>query len=373
MQPVAERGGSDHALARLVRQLAGAGWEVHVALPGPPQLDFSGATVEVVPMRRISTSHDLLAWCRYALDWPVSVLRLWRLARQVDLVQSNSLHSWYGWATAWLARKPHVWHAREIVSQSRAALGVERVLTRHFAACVLAVSEAVAAQLPRARVRVVYEEADPGEYSPARAGRARDQLGLDDSVPTVGYVGRIDTWKGVDVFLEAFALLRERRPGVAGVIAGGAVADKERYAEDLARRAGELGVGWLGALPGALAADLLADLDCLACPSTAPEPWGLSAIEALACGTPVVASDAGGLREVMAGLSPAAGRLVPPGDPGTLAIAMEALLPGATSAALRRARPVLRSGPPAPYPEIFLEILERATLGRCPTSASLKK
>jgi glycosyltransferase involved in cell wall biosynthesis len=314
-------------------------------------------------MRRISASNDFWAWTAYALGWPVSVARLWRLARHADLVHSNSLHSWYGWAAAWMARKPHIWHAREIVVQSAAALAVERFLARRFAVKVLAVSEAVAAQLTGAKVQVVYEEADPAEYSPARAGRARGSLGLDDTAPTVGYVGRLDTWKGVDVFLAAFAQLSASRPDAVGLVAGGSVVGKEAYAQALARRAGELGVHWLGALPGPVAADLLADLDCLACPSTQPEPWGLSAVEALACGAPVVASDAGGYREV------GPQRLVPPGDAAALAEAMDSLLPAFTSTAARRARPVLRSGPPPPYPQIF----ERATLAKCPISENLQR
>lgn len=353
VQPVAEQGGSDQALSRLARQLASAGWEVHVALPGPPLVDLSFATVHVVAMRRISTSHSLAGWLAYAWHWPKSVAQLWRLARGVDLVQSNSLHCWYGWAAAWLAGKPHVWHAREIVTQSSAALRLERFLARHFAVEVLAVSSAVAAQFPGANVRVVREEADPTEYFPGRAGRARARLGLDDNAPSVGYVGRIDTWKGVEVFLEAYAELAKRRPGVLGLVAGGNVEGKEPYASDLARRAGELGVRWLGPLAGPEAADLLADLDCLACPSTEPEPWGLSAVEALACGTPVVASDAGGLREILSGLPASAGELVAPADYAGLAEAMERVLPASTSTRARRARPVLRSGTAPPYPELF--------------------
>jgi glycosyltransferase involved in cell wall biosynthesis len=317
-------------------------------------------------MRRISTSHSLGQWAAYAAWWPATVLRLWRLARAVDLVHSNSLHCWYGWAAALLARRPHLWHAREIVTQSRAALGVERFLTRHFATCVVAASQAVASQLPGARVSVAYEEADHSVFFPARAGRARARYGLSDTAPTAGYVGRIDTWKGVEVFLDAFALVKQRRPEVAGVVAGAAVAGKEAFASQLAARAAELGVAWLGPLPGPEVADLMADLDCLTCPSTAPEPWGLSAVEALASGTPVVASDAGGLREVMAGLPPAAGLLVGPGDAPALASAMEAVLPLSTSAELRRRRPPLRTGEPPPYPEVF----ERASLRRCPRSAS---
>jgi glycosyltransferase involved in cell wall biosynthesis len=368
VQPVAERGGSDQALLRLARQLAGAGWEVHVAVPGPPLLDFSFATVHIVPMRRISTSHSLRAWLAYAWGWPGSVARLWRLARRVDLVQSNSLHSWYGWAAAWLAGKPHLWHAREIVTQSSAALRLERFLVRHFAVQVLAVSSAVAAQFPGANVKVVREEADASEYSPARAGRARARFGLEDSALTVGYVGRIDTWKGIDVFLDAYTDLARRHPGVAAVIAGGNVAGKEGYARDLAGRASEIGVRWLGALSGSDAADLLADLDCLAYPSTEPEPWGLSVVEALACGTPVVATEAGGLSEILAGLPPTAGALVAPADPAALSAALEGLLPPSTNAAARRARPVLRSGAAPPYPEIFETAA--ASLARCPRSPS---
>lgn len=366
VQPVAERGGSDQALLRLARQLAGTGWDVHVALPAPPLLDFSFATVHVVPMRRISTSHGTAAWLAYAACWPVSVARLWRLARRVDLVHSNSLHSWYGWAAAWLAHKPHIWHAREIVTQSPAALWVERFLVRHFAVRVLAVSSAVAAQFPGARVTVVREEAGPAEYFPGRAGRARTALGLEDGAPTVGYVGRVDTWKGIDVFLEAAAQLRGLHPRVVAVVAGGDVAGKEAYARALERRAGEIGVRWLGPLSEHEAADLIADLDCLAYPSTEPEPWGLSVVEALACGAPVVATDAGGLREILLGLPPSAGALVAPGDVEALAAAMEGLLPPTTSTAARRDRPVLRSGPPPPYPELF----EQASLARCPTSPS---
>jgi len=378
VQPVAERGGSDQALLRLARQLAAAGWAVHVALPAAspmaPEFAAAGAQLHVVPMRRISTSHGVLAWLAYLLAWPASVVRLWMLAREVqaDVVHSNSLHSWYGWAAAWLARKPHLWHAREVVVQSRAALVVERFLALHFATRVLAISAAVASQLRPRNVVIVHEEADPEEFFPGRAGRARVGLGLHDETLTVGYVGRIDTWKGVDVLLDSIPLLCEgsildggetagpglRRLKVA--IAGGPVGGKEAYAASLRRRAVQLGAVWLGPLTGSVAADLIADLDCLVLASTEPEPWGLVLVEALACGTPVVTTDAGGPREILAGLAPGAGLLVPPRDPAAVASAIASLLPPSTSTPLRRGRPVLRKGAPAPYPAIFGEVAGRA-------------
>jgi len=310
-------------------------------------------------MHRISTSHSARAWATYALAWPVTVARLWRLARRldVDAVHSNSLHSWYGWAAALLARKPHLWHAREIVTQSGAALVVERFLARHFARRVFAVSQAVAAQLSPVNVFIVHEGPGPDECYPGRAGRARARLGLADDALLIGYVGRIDTWKGVDVFLAALPQLASTRPGVAAVVAGGVVAGKEGYAAQLEGQAAEAGARWLGPLPAEEAGDLIADLDCLVYPSTGPEPWGLAIVEALACGVPVVSTDAGGPREVTAGLPSASALLVPPGDAAALADAISRLLPAATHAGLRRARPVLRHAAPPPYDQLFSDAL----------------
>src|SRR4029453_11237763 len=118
IQPVAERGGSDQALVWLVRSLAGAGWECHVVLPAPSPMPekfaAAGATLHVVPMRRITTSGSPLRWVGYVAGWPVAVVRIVRLCRRIrpDVIHSNSLHSWYGWAVAGLLRQPPRWHAK---------------------------------------------------------------------------------------------------------------------------------------------------------------------------------------------------------------------------------------------------------------------
>src|SRR5437764_8730864 len=82
VQPVAERGGSDQALLRLVRSLPPGEFEFHIALPGPSPLaadyEAAGATLHEVPMRRLSTSHHSTAWAAYAAGWPVAVASLTR-------------------------------------------------------------------------------------------------------------------------------------------------------------------------------------------------------------------------------------------------------------------------------------------------------
>jgi glycosyltransferase involved in cell wall biosynthesis len=298
----------------------------------------------------------------YAAGWPLAVGRIARLVRRVgvNVVHTNSLHSWYGWATAGLTRRPHVWHAREIVVQSGAALRVERFLTKH-ATRVIAMSNAIADQLDRHNVVVVYETADPEEFHPSRAGRFRERVGIPDDAPLAGTAGRIDTWKGIDVLLGAWAHVKEARPDAHLVVAGGPVRDKERYFHDLASvAAGLADAHWLGMrddIP-----DLFADLDVFVLPSTEPEPYGLVAVEALASGTPVVATDGGGPPEILAGSHQGAGRLVPPGDADALAGAIVAELDGArpTSATHRARRSPLRDPEPEGFAAVFRAVARSA-------------
>lgn len=349
IQPVAERGGSDWCLVRTVRSLSMAGWNCHVVTPAPSPLSeefkAAGATLHVIPMRRITTTEGLGYWIGYAVGWPVAVARLVLLARKIGagMVHSNSLHSWYGWPVGRLLRLPHAWHAREIVVQSRAALRLEQFLTRHFATEVLAVSGPVGAQLPRSSVKVVHDEltADDG-FNPDNAGRFRARAGIPDGTVLVGAGGRFDTWKGFEILLRAVPAIRQARPGVEVVIAGGPVPGKEAYARSLAEAAAGIeGVRWLGArtdMP-----DLLADLDVLVLPSTEPEPYASMAVEALASGVPVVATDHGGSPEMLGQFGPGAGELVRPGDAAALAEAVVRVLPdGPSSTVRRRGRPAMR-------------------------------
>jgi glycosyltransferase involved in cell wall biosynthesis len=370
IQPVAERGGSDQALLRMLRSLPRPEFECHVVVPADPllrpELEAADVQIHVVPMRRISRSHRLGDWVGYALAWPVTVVRLAHLLRRldVDVVHTNSFHSWYGWAAALLARRPHVWHGREIVVQSRAALTVERFLIPRCSARVLSMSHAIADQLDGVDVVVVHETPDPAEFGPVRAGRFRARVAIDDDALLVGAAGRIDSWKGVDVLLDAFGRVRASRSDVQLVVAGGSVRGKEDLFAALAATARATpGVHWLGSrddIP-----DLLADLDLFVLASTEPEPYGLVLVEALMSGAPVVATDAGGPREIVAEATPGSGRLVPVHDAGAMAAAILATLDelAPTSAALRAARPPLRAAEPERFAAIFRGVVAQPTRG----------
>ena len=365
VQPVAERGGSDQALLRMIRTLPRPSFTCHVAVPAPSpmadELRAAGATVHVVPMRRLTGSGGAGYWLGYAAAWPLTVVRLALLARRVkaDIVHTNSLHSLYGWAAAAITRRPHVWQAREIVVQSHAALQLERFLAQHFAVKVVCMSQAIADQLDPANVEVVYETVDPAEFRPELAGRFRDRVGIPDDTPLVGAVGRIDTWKGFDVLLDTFERAKRRRADLHLVVAGAPVTGKEQLAIDLATRATQLpDVHWLG--PRTDTPELFADLDLFVLPSTEPEPYGIVVVEALASGAPVVVTDAGGAPEIVARAAPGSGTTVPPGDAAALADAIVRIAPVTTGGATRRLRPPLQ---PAVTTGRFAEIFREAASG----------
>ena len=351
----------------MLRMLPRADFECHIVVPADPPLrgalEDAGVEVHIVPMRRISRSHRLLDWVGYALAWPITVGRLARLFRRldVDVVHTNSFHSWYGWAAAALTRRPHLWHGREIVVQSRAALRVERFLIPRFSKRVLSMSQAIADQLEGVDVTVVHETADPSEFHPEQAGNFRPRVGIRDDVLLVGAAGRIDSWKGLEVLLAAFRRVRAVREDVELVVAGGPVGGKEDLYERLAAEARQIpGTHWVG--PRDDIGDLLADLDVFVLPSTEPEPYGLVLVEALMSGARVVATDAGGPPEILEDAEPRSGQLVPVRDPAAMAegILTELAAVPHTSTTLRAARHPRRAPEPERFAAIFRSVVRTA-------------
>ncbi|MFH0903429.1 MAG: glycosyltransferase family 4 protein [Pseudomonadota bacterium] len=151
---------------------------------------------------------------------------------------------------------------------------------------------------------------------------ARKTLGLPETIPIVGYLGRLVPIKGVHVLLEAMTQL-----GTSSAVVAVAGDGPERPV--LARLAARptLSTVFLGELRGAQKEAFLAAVDLLVVPSTnlaGGRTEGMPAVvlEALAAGVPLIASAVGGIAEVTAN----AAILVPPGDPQALALAIRRLL-----------------------------------------------
>lgn len=179
--------------------------------------------------------------------------------------------------------------------------------------------------LPAGQIEVIPNGVDLAHFRPGPGFGAGPQPSLGTGrydTPTLLYLGRLKRYKGVDLVLEAVAQLRARGVAVRFVIAG--TGDDQPRLEARAREL-ELGeaVEFAGFVDEARKLELLQRswVHVLTSPK---EGWGLTVIEAAACGTPTVASDAPGLRDsVRDGVT---GRLVPHADVTALGEALAALL-----------------------------------------------
>ena len=208
----------------------------------------------------------------------------------------------------------------------------ERPLPRAYArAAFHAISDSTRDDLvrrgvPRERITVIYPGVDAAWYCP-------DPAVPRAAVPTFLYLGRLKRYKGVDVALRALALARARRPDVVLEIAGQGD-DRPRLERAAAALGVDSAVRFLGFVPEADKRDLLRRAWAVVFPSP-KEGWGITNVEAAACGTPALASDSPGLRESVR--DGETGYLVPHGDAAALAARMlELAVDPARAAALGR-------------------------------------
>ncbi len=169
------------------------------------------------------------------------------------------------------------------------------------------------------RMPILYNPIDTQRLSPCAEARAqmRRALGLTEADVAIGYVGRMVRNKGIFTLLEAAARVLAAAPETRLVWVGdGADLAALRGGVDQSpQRARHIFSRWSADVRAVYAA-----LDIVAVPSTYPDPCPRVPVEAQACGTTVVCSDAGGLRETFApGVS---GLLTPEGDAGALAAAL---------------------------------------------------
>ena len=311
--------GEDGPLANIARDL---GVEVRVR-PFPPSLRRLGDAGTGRLEAGLALLNATPGTARYAWE-----LAAWLGKMQPDIVHTNGLkmHLLGAWT------RPHgnalVWHIHDYVGRRPL---MSRLLRRFRKSCaaVIANSKSVASDLqsvlPSVRIKPIYNAIDLERFSPKGNKLDLDRLaGLAPAATgtiRTGLVATFAKWKGHKVFLEALARLPDEAP-VRGYIIGGPIyqtSGSQWTRPELEQEVDRLGlrgkVGFTGFVQDV--APAMRALDMVIHASTEPEPFGMVIIEGMACGKPVIASQAGGACELFRDGETALGHV--PGDSQSLA------------------------------------------------------
>ena len=320
-----DHGGAERQLTELVKGLDPAKFQITVAT----FYDGGGlrGEIENLPGVRVESLHKKGRW-----DLLAFVLRLSRLVREVRpdfligyMGNANELCS----LMAWMHGGKAVWGLR-MSHRDNARYNWLTGVSHRFGAWVsksadLIISNSHAGARDHAadgyspkRMVVVHNGIDTRRFRPDAAARAemRREWGIPDGDLLVGMIGRLDPQKDHPTFLRAAALVQRQRPNVRFICVGNG---PQSYAAELRAEAESLGLNgrlkWQPASNKVLGVYNALDLATL--PSANGEGFANVVGEAMACGIPVVASDAGDSAIVVDDPS----RIVPIRNPGALAAA----------------------------------------------------
>jgi len=294
-----QRGGAEVLLVELLRHAGQTGviWEVVVFERGPLVDDARSLGVDtvVIDAGRLRHVHRFVR----------TVASVARLAKEADVVLSwMSKAHLYGSPAAMLAGKPAVWYQHGVPSRSSLA---DRAINVLPADGILTVSKKGQARQealwPSRKTRLVYPGVDLDRFRSASVPdlrAVRRSVGIGPDVPLVGVVARLQRWKGIHLLIEALPHVHTAFPETIALVVGGPHFSELDYGSELLELAGQLGVSDKVVFTG-LRRDvpaLLSVMDVVAHPAY-DEPFGISVVEAMAMGRPVVASDTGGPLEII--------------------------------------------------------------------------
>jgi glycosyltransferase involved in cell wall biosynthesis len=348
-------GGAHNQAVRLTPLLGERGWDTVVVLPDEQgdalgRLRANGIDVVTVPLDRLRMTPDVRSQARLLSRFRAQVSNLSRLLRerQADIAQLPGVTSPQSAVAARTEGVAVVWQlldTRPPQLLRRAAMPV----VRRLADVVMTTGVEVARHYPGTsalgdRWVPFVPPVDPAEFRPDDARRlsSRAVLGVDAAQAVIGTVGNRNPQKGHEYLIRAMSMVRDRHPEAVLRARGNTSPVHSAYEAKLQRELGAAGLdatsldrvddgmGVAGTLPGF-------DIFVL---SSVPRSEGLptAIVEAMACGLPVVATDVGGVRELVD--DGKTGYVVPPRDHQAIGTAISRLLadPELRSAFGRRAR-----------------------------------
>jgi glycosyltransferase involved in cell wall biosynthesis len=231
-----------------------------------------------------------------------------------DILYSNGLKTHLLSAIVKPLNAKLVWHLHDFYGARPAVASVIRSAARridHGVAISHAIEKDMHGLLPQIPITVIYNAVDESKFIPpndycdaSRLDRLSALAANDEAVIRVGMIATYANWKGHRTFIEAFAMAASKVPhALRGYLIGGPIySTSGSQVTETELRKWILDYGLedrIGLIPFQKEiAEVYQMLDIVVHASTRPEPFGLTIVEAMSCGRPVIVSDAGGAKEL---------------------------------------------------------------------------
>lgn len=308
-------GGPMNQLVRLRPALMEHGVEASAVLSDEPgngasRLADAGVPTDLIPLGRVRASASPRVWARTVGGLRADVGRIARIVQRdrIDVVELHGLLNPHGAIAARRAGAAVVWQLIDTRAPVPARLAMGPVVAR-LADVVMTTGRSVAdmhSGLGGLGERLVpyVPPVDTTLFrpDPQQRRQARAELGVGADELLVGAVGNVNRQKGHDRLVEVVAQLRERQPELTLRILGASTPSHESYEHELRERIARAGLP-AGTIvdPGGRVAELMPALDIFALTSV-PRSEGIptAMLEAMATGVPVLVTDVGSVREVVA-------------------------------------------------------------------------
>ncbi|TAF11741.1 MAG: glycosyltransferase family 1 protein [Flavobacteriia bacterium] len=338
----AELYGSDKTLLLLLKNIDKSKYKPIVILPfdGPLKDALESEKIEVViaPVlklyRKLFTPKNIFGFFG-DINKAFKIINELHSKHQFDLIYSNTLAVLLGIIYAWKNNIKHLWHVHEIIEKPKVFnKGFKKLLALKSNSFIVYNSKATQlfwetnSKISKKGL-VIWNGIDVNitEISASEVLEIRtNKFLLQSNEIVIALVGRISRWKGQMILLEAFNKLAQKTENIKLIFVGAPPPNQENFQYDLEDR-----IKTYHLESKVLILPFQNDIhkiwqaiDIAVVPSTEPEPFGMVAIEAMMAKKPIVASNHGGLKEII--LQNETGFLVTPNREQGLISALEKLI-----------------------------------------------
>lgn len=241
--------------------------------------------------------------------------------KKIDLIHVNTILANFGAQAGYKAKIPVIWHLRETLQNPRFNLISKKKINQISNKVIVAsqaIKDIISQFVSKEKIEIVYNGVDLNQFDSNLESKIKEEFKILPETKLIGIIGSLEENKGVDFFIQAAAKIKQEIPKIKFLIVGKTLPNQKKYLDFLKNLTKKLGIENDIIFSGARTdiTQIIKALDVVVI-SSKFEAFGRTIIEGMAMEKPVIASNCGGIPEIIE--DGKSGILFPVGDIDSLA------------------------------------------------------